>query len=198
MPCRPLHLVLLCEPLGWEIKRTGFAHWRITSLERGIQVAVKQEISTGNTQVFLWYLHNLAIFTPVSRSEIGLKEVTVYLNFINKEPLVGMLEETCHWETTDNRKTNLVTVTFNRPRQNSSVVYRWATGWMIEGSSPGRSWEFFSSLPRRDRLWGSPNLLSNEYQGLFPWGQSGWSVKLTTHPHLVPRSRMRGAIPSLS
>jgi len=59
-------------------------------------VAVKQEISTGNTQVFLWYLHNLAIFTPVSRSEIGLKEVTVYLNFINKEPLVGMLEETCH------------------------------------------------------------------------------------------------------
>jgi len=28
-----------------------------------------------------------------------------------------------------------------------------ATGWMIGGSSPGRGWKFFSSLPRPDRLW---------------------------------------------
>jgi hypothetical protein len=34
-------------------------------------------------------------------------------------------------------------------------------------------------------------------RGLFPWGQSGQGVKLTTHFHLVPRSIMRGAIPSL-
>jgi len=26
-------------------------------------------------------------------------------------------------------------------------------GWMIEGSSPGRGWKFFSSPPRPDRLW---------------------------------------------
>jgi hypothetical protein len=32
-------------------------------------------------------------------------------------------------------------------------------------------------------------LLSNGYQGLFPWGQSGRGVKLTTHLHLVPRSK---------
>jgi hypothetical protein len=29
------------------------------------------------------------------------------------------------------------------------------------GSIPGRGWEFFSSLPRPERLWGSPSLLSN-------------------------------------
>jgi hypothetical protein len=47
-------------------------------------------------------------------------------------------------------------------------VYRWATGWMIGCSSPGRGWEYFSS-PRPDRFWGPPSLLSNAYQGLFPW-----------------------------
>jgi hypothetical protein len=30
-------------------------------------------------------------------------------------------------------------------------------------------WEFFSSPPRPERHWGPPSLLSNGYQGLFPW-----------------------------
>jgi hypothetical protein len=33
--------------------------------------------------------------------------------------------------------------------------------------------------------------------GALSLGYSGWGVKLTTHFHLVPRSRMRGAIPAL-
>jgi hypothetical protein len=37
------------------------------------------------------------------------------------------------------------------------------------GSIPGGCWEFFSSPPRREGLWGPPSLLSNGYQGLFPW-----------------------------
>jgi hypothetical protein len=32
------------------------------------------------------------------------------------------------------------------------------------------SWEFFSSPPRPDRLWGPGSLLSNGYHGLFPLG----------------------------
>jgi hypothetical protein len=42
-----------------------------------------------------------------------------------------------------------------------------------------------SSLSRRDRLWGTPSLLSNGYRG-----KSGRGVKLTAHLHLVLRTRM--------
>jgi hypothetical protein len=54
---------------------------------------------------------------------------------------------------------------------------------------PAGGWEFFSSPPRPERFWGSPSLLSNGYQGLFPWGPSGRGVKLTTHLHLVTKSK---------
>jgi len=43
----------------------------------------------------------------------------------------------------------------------------------------------------------TPSLLSNGYQGLFPWGWSSGRVKLTTHLHLVPRSRLRVNVPPL-
>jgi hypothetical protein len=32
----------------------------------------------------------------------------------------------------------------------------------------GGGWEFFSSPPRPDQLWGPSSLLFNMYQGLFP------------------------------
>jgi hypothetical protein len=54
--------------------------------------------------------------------------------------------------------------------QDSSVVQHWVTGWMIRDSSPRRDWELFSSPMRPDKLWDPPSLLSNEYQGLSPWG----------------------------
>jgi hypothetical protein len=68
---------------------------------------------------------------------------------------------------------------------------------MTGDSSPCMGREFFSLSLRSDRFWGPQSLLSNGLQRLFPWGQSGRGVKLTTHFHLIPTSRMRGAIPPL-
>jgi hypothetical protein len=42
--------------------------------------------------------------------------------------------------------------------------------WMTGGSIPDRGREFIFSAARPDRLWGPPILLSNGYQGFFPWG----------------------------
>jgi len=49
-------------------------------------------------------------------------------------------------------------------------IAQWYSAGLIGGSSPGRGWEFFSSTPRPDLLWGLPSLLLSAYQRLFPWG----------------------------
>jgi len=57
-------------------------------------------------------------------------------------------------------------------------------------------WEFFSSPPCPDRLWGPPSLLSNGYQVFFPWGL----VKRLGREadHSPPWLRMHRAMPSVS
>jgi hypothetical protein len=60
---------------------------------------------------------------------------------------------------------------------------------MIGFRIPAGGWKFFSATPRPDRLWCPRSLLYNGYKRLFHWGQRGRGVKLTTHLHLVPRSK---------
>jgi hypothetical protein len=73
-----------------------------------------------------------------------------------------------------------------------------ATGYGLDDRGVGArvlvGSRIFTSPCHPDRLWGPPNLLSNGYWGLFSGGKSGWSVKLTTHLQLVPRSRKYGSI----
>jgi hypothetical protein len=67
-----------------------------------------------------------------------------------------------------------------------------ATGYGLNGrgSNPGKE-NIFSYAQRLDRLCGPPSLLSNVFGGSsFPGGKTGRDVKLTSHLHLVPRSRM--------
>jgi hypothetical protein len=45
-----------------------------------------------------------------------------------------------------------------------------------------------------DRPWALPTSSSVDTEA-FPSGVSCWSVKLTTHVHLVPKLRMSGAMP---
>jgi hypothetical protein len=66
---------------------------------------------------------------------------------------------------------------------------------MLGGLSPGRSWEFFSSPSRPDQIWGPPSLLCTSCP--FPAGKAAGGANLTTHFHLVPRLRMRRAMPLL-
>ena len=51
------------------------------------------------------------------------------------------------------------------------------------------------SRNRTDRLWGSPSLVFNGFQGFFPLGQCYRTVKLTTHLNPQPRSRIVEVIP---
>jgi len=41
--------------------------------------------------------------------------------------------------------------------------------------------DFFSLLPRSDRLWGQPSLLSSGYWGSFPVGKATGGMHLTTN-----------------
>jgi hypothetical protein len=71
------------------------------------------------------------------------------------------------------------------------------TDWMTGVWSPAEAINFSSSL-FPDQLWGLPSLPSNVYWGSFPLSQEvkhSQGMTLTTHPHLVPRSRMTRKTP---
>jgi hypothetical protein len=76
--------------------------------------------------------------------------------------------------------------TFLQKSRDSSVGI--ALGYGLDDRGSRVRFPAFSSPPRPERLWGPSSLLSNGYQGLF-LGEKRPGVKLTTHLHLVPRTK---------
>jgi hypothetical protein len=66
------------------------------------------------------------------------------------------------------------------------------TGYELDGcgSIPGKGKGFFSTPQPLDQFWSLLSLLSTDYRHSLSGEQSGRGVILTTHLHLVPRSRM--------
>jgi hypothetical protein len=70
-------------------------------------------------------------------------------------------------------------------------------GWMIGDSSPGTGWEFSLHHCVQTGSWAHLSSYPVGTRGPFPAGKAARMLKLTTHLHLVPKSRMHGAIPPL-
>ena len=75
------------------------------------------------------------------------------------------------------------------------VVNRLWTGCLRNrGLTPGKGIKFFSFHKNPDLVYSPPSLFFSGYWSLFLQWWSGWSVKLTTHLHLMLRLRISGAI----
>jgi hypothetical protein len=89
----------------------------------------------------------------------------------------------------------LINVNNNGGSRDSTVGI--ATGYWLEDQGVGVrvpvGSRIFSSTYFPERAWGLPSLVSNGYREIFLRG-----VKLTTHLQIVPRSRKRESIYSLS
>jgi hypothetical protein len=64
----------------------------------------------------------------------------------------------------------------------------------LQVSIPGRGKTFFSIPEHPHQLCGLPGLLFNEYWRSYPRCRSHWGITVTTHIHLLPRSRESGTI----
>jgi hypothetical protein len=65
------------------------------------------------------------------------------------------------------------------------MVQRCATDMMIEGSSPGRCWELFSSSPRPDEVWVHP--------ASYPVGTRGSFLGLEADHSLLSSAEVKNA-----
>jgi hypothetical protein len=67
-----------------------------------------------------------------------------------------------------------------------------------QGISPLATLSTRALWPTQPTWMGGPGLLSKGIRVSFPGSKAAGAVKLTTELHLVPRTRMRGAIPPLA
>jgi hypothetical protein len=78
-----------------------------------------------------------------------------------------------HFITLLQQQQVLLTCTLHQRLSNRGSSVGIATGYGMDDRGSflgGGGWEFFSSMPCPDRFWGPYSILSNGFQGLFPWG----------------------------
>jgi hypothetical protein len=98
-------------------------------------------------------------------------------------------------------KNSVICLSIYQPNHRVPKGSRYSAGLLagrsgLRGSIPGGGWEFFSSPPRPERLWGPASLLSNGYQGLFLWGVKRPGRKADHSPPSSAEVK-NGAIPLL-
>jgi hypothetical protein len=129
--------------------------------------------------------HGFSCFSLVRRRMLGeYLEMSHYhlltnpylLTIHDHSPRYSMLHNLCSWNSVAKQR-NTHSVTWTRFRRNGN---EYATGW--------KSGVRFPAL-------GPIQLHIQQVLGLFPRGWSGRGTSLTTHLHLGPKLRMRGAIP---
>jgi hypothetical protein len=118
------------------------------------------------------------IHSPIRLHSVVLKYRDNF-TFFSNEPRVKVvskcnLQPKTPWRITVSREQGQPSLCGDRPR----------AGRLRFDSRHGQK-TFFSVPQLSDLLWGPPSLVFNGYRGL-----SGWCVKLTTHLHLVPKSRI--------
>jgi hypothetical protein len=146
--------------MRWNVKSRN-SLWR----EIIILKTRKYELPRSQASDYVWPKANGCVARSNQQSNVMLSVHTQWIVTLtcNKGfgPLAGQI--------TTGLCRNILRNTYNKSRDSSVGI---ALGYGLEdrGSIPGGCWEFFSKTPRQERLWGPPSLLSNGYQGLFPWG----------------------------
>jgi hypothetical protein len=146
-------------PFSAEVKYV----WIYTSIPQYAIIAwwsFKEE-STGTPRITSDYLHVHLEVTALSNWSM-IPNFLILLRWISHVTIYGDL--------------NLGYLTTSRDSSVGMATRIRAVRSGFYGSIPGRGWEFFSSSSRPERLRGPPSLLSNGYQGLLPWGESGRGV----------------------
>jgi hypothetical protein len=107
----------------------------------------------------------------------------------------------------NNFKMHITDIGYEVRSRDSSVVYRWAMGWMIGCSCPGRAWKVQFSLHHRVQTGSGVHPVSYpmSIKGSFPWGKvagreadhslpSSAEVKNAWSYAFTPPIRLHGAV----